>query len=309
MRLGLALLSMMTGPAFAAGLATAKMDHQQHHSCSEGGGFLPENDLYLEDRLNNDAGITEAQFKAVIAKAVAYYGPIIKDHSARLIMNSLWTDSTVNASASQMGSSWTVNMYGGLARRAEVTVDGFALVLCHEIGHHLGGYAFTSAWAANEGQSDYFATQSCARELWKNELEENARARATVPTQGKTLCDLTWESEPDQDLCYRIMKGSESISRLLGALGGSGINWDTKDTSVVSRTNNAHPRAQCRFDTYRAGAVCNKTFDPTLIPGKERGSSRNGADAERDSNAYACATADDFTVGTRPLCWFKPQVR
>ena len=31
-------------------------------------------------------------------------------------------------------------MYGGLARRAEVTEDGFAMVLCHELGHHVSLY-------------------------------------------------------------------------------------------------------------------------------------------------------------------------
>ena len=72
---------------------------------------------------------------------------------------------TVNANASQRGRTWIVNMYGGLARRPEITPDGFAMVLCHELGHHMGGFPFVSGWAANEGQSDLFATLSCGRIL------------------------------------------------------------------------------------------------------------------------------------------------
>ena len=66
-----------------------------------------------------------------------------------------------------------------------MTPDGFALVLCHELGHHLAGNPRVQAWAANEGQSDYFSTQSCARELWSGETAENAKAALTVPKTPK----------------------------------------------------------------------------------------------------------------------------
>ena len=57
-------------------------------------------------------------------------------------------------------------MFGGLARHKLVTPDGFALVACHEMGHHLGGAPRRGGWASNEGQSDYYATTKCARRIW-----------------------------------------------------------------------------------------------------------------------------------------------
>jgi len=126
--------------------------------------FMPENDL---GKMQSEAvgGITKAQFNAVIDRAEAIYKPIIAAHGGTLVMHRNWDDSTVNAYAEQNGSNWEVSMFGGLAKRPEVTEDGFAMVLCHEIGHHLGGFPYVQDWAADEGQSDMHATGAHGIEL------------------------------------------------------------------------------------------------------------------------------------------------
>ncbi len=267
--------------------------------------FLPPNNLHLQDT-NRAANMTQAEFNAIIDEAVAYYEPLIKQNfNAKFTVNRRWTDSTVNASATQFFGTWTVNMYGGLARRPETTPDGFALVLCHEIGHHLGGYPFSSSWAADEGSADYFSTISCARDLWRDQKEKNALSRELIAEYPKSLCDAQWSNEDDQNLCYRSMLGGQSLGKLLAALGGTKADFTTPDKSVVKSTNHAHPAGQCRLDTYVAGATCVQEFDATAIPGKSLGSSRNSAKAEEASGLHTCLRTD-FTVGTRPLCWFKP---
>lgn len=268
--------------------------------------FLPPNNLHLQDNKRAVSNITEEQFNAIIDEAIAFYEPFIKNNfNAKFTVSRRWTDSTVNASATQLFGTWTVNMYGGLARRPETTPDGFALVLCHEIGHHLGGYPFSSAWAADEGQADYFATISCAHDLWKDQKEKNALARESIAEYPKSLCDASWADEDEQNLCYRTMLGGKSLANLLSTLGGTTANYDSPDETVVKTTNHAHPEGQCRLDTYMAGALCTQTFDPSVIPGKDLGSKRNTATAEEASGKYTCLK-QDFTVGPRPLCWFKP---
>lgn len=268
--------------------------------------FLPPNNLHLQDGLRKASNVTEAQFNAIIDHAIAYYKPFLKvNFNADLVVNRRWTDSTVNASASQFFNTWNVNMYGGLARRSETTPDGFALVLCHEIGHHLGGYPFSSSWAADEGSSDYFATISCARDLWREDVEVNALSRNIIPEYPKTLCDTAWEDEADQNLCYRSMLAGQSLGKLLSALGGTKAEFTTPDKTIVKSTNHAHPKGQCRLDTYMAGALCPQEFDASLIPGKDLGSKRNSAQAEEAAANYTCLQRD-FQTGVRPVCWFKP---
>ena len=62
-------------------------------------------------------------------------------------------------------NEWRVVIYGGLEHPL-LTLDGLTAVICHEVGHHLGGFAFKTSilgdnWAATEGQSDYFAAHRC----------------------------------------------------------------------------------------------------------------------------------------------------
>jgi len=270
--------------------------------------FLPPNNLHLQDNPRAATGVTEAQFNAVIDEAVAFYGPLFQDKfNAKLKVNRLWSNSTVNASANQFFSNWEVSMYGGLARRPETTADGFALVLCHEIGHHLGGYPFTSflGWAADEGQSDYFAALSCARDLWKDDLEKNALAREQISKYPKELCDKAWTDEADQNLCYRTMLGSKSTGDLLSALEGVFSTYETPDMSVVNATSHSHPHGQCRLDTMMAAALCPQVFEAHAIPGKDLGFKKNSASAEEASGRFTCLK-QEFNVGVRPACWFKP---
>ena len=259
------------------------------------GDFLPPNDLHLEDQLDIESDLSEEEFDAIIEKAYKVYAPIVKEQGGNLQIDGNWPSSTVNASASRRGSTWQVNMYGGLARRPEVTRDGFALVLCHELGHHLGGFPFSSRWAANEGQSDYFATLSCAREIWADDDEENAKFRRTIDAFPKGQCDSVWSSVKDQNLCYRSMEAGKSLADLLGGSRGQ-VAYDTPDKKTVTRTNSRHPEGQCRLDTYMAGAVCSASFDTGLIPKDEK-----------TSADVTCTRMDSFELGTRPLCWYKPK--
>ncbi|MEZ4743370.1 MAG: hypothetical protein R3B45_13140 [Bdellovibrionota bacterium] len=270
--------------------------------------ILPPNDLHLEDNVSKVSDLTEEEFFEITNRVIDFYKPIVASHGATLSVNADWPNSTVNASAGQSGSSWYVNMYGGLARRPEVTRDGYLLVICHELGHHLGGFPFTSGWAANEGQSDYFATHVCAPNIWRNDLEENARYRELVDPVAKEQCDTSWETEEQQNLCYRSAMAGYSLGSLLGALRNTTVAFDTPDTSVVTRTNNRHPEAQCRLDTYVAGAMCGASFDDEVIPGK-RFRDRSGLEAENEAYDYSCSRRDQHSdLSTRRLCWYAPRV-
>lgn len=274
--------------------------------------ILPPNNLHLEDNVHSLANMTEQDFNRIVNTIINLYKPIVAAKGAVLKSNNLWTDPTVNASAQQVGNNWIVNMYGGLARRAEVTPDGFAMVVCHELGHHLGGFPFygDTDWAASEGQSDYFATQSCAREIWKNQAEENARFRALVGDFEKRKCDATWSKTEDQDLCYRTAAAGQSLATLLGALrGGSAApRFDTPDPRRVSSTYTAHPDAQCRLDTYFSGALCPVSFDKNIIPARSTSGGQTNKDAELKASSSSCMTAAGYANGVRPLCWFKPKL-
>lgn len=264
--------------------------------------FMPENDLDVEDYLFNgeqsegrSGGVTEAEFYAAIAKVQAAYAPLAVLQGAKLQFIPNWYDSTVNAYAEQIGNLWTVRAFGGMARRPEMTADGFALVMCHEAGHHFGGFPFyTKEWAASEGQSDYFGAQVCGRKLW--EREDNSKV--VVDDVPRFKCDSAFFSTPERQLCYRIAMAGKSLAILLGALGGERPDWYTPDYNQVFETDPRHPRAQCRMDTYLAGAVCGAKYRDSVIPGKNNPNGQDSVYAKHDALAVSC--------DNRPRCWFAP---
>lgn len=275
--------------------------------------ILPKNDLHLQDDLHGFSNITEQQFSAAIDEVLNAYKVIVKkNHNATVTPNKLWNDPTVNASAQQFTDiDWQINMYGGLARRPEVTLDGFTMVVCHELGHHIGGFPFygDAMWASSEGEADYFATQACARLLWKTQTTKNAESRQAAPAIVREKCDAQWNTTAEQNLCYRTSLAGESLAKLLAAIkvGTPVPSFETPDTTVVSSTQFPHPNAQCRLDTYFAGALCTANFNDNLIPGKSF-SQRNSLPAEEEASNVSCTEAGAYSTGVRSRCWFKPRL-
>lgn len=268
-------------------------------ACLEDGseGFVPKNDLYIPVGAKTLGGLSEAQFNKVIDHIEGIYAPIVKGMGGNLFVSRKWEDGTVNASAQRFGNSWLVNMYGGLARHATITEDGFALVLCHEIGHHLGGApkvgGLMGRWASNEGQSDYFATLKCLRQAFLNDDNAAVVASMNAPATLVNACQMAHPDKVDSDICIRGGMAGDSVAKLFAALRNKPEGrFDTPDTTVVSKTDHKHPAHQCRLDTYFQGALCEK------IVGEEV--------SQKDEVQGTCHAKAGHKIGLRPLCWFKP---
>lgn len=312
--IALAMTTLATVAVSAATMQPSRRGYEMYNIPDVKFGF-PANNLHRMDRLEAASNIDEKMFNDIVDDVLKYWQPIAEAKGVKLVANKDWNDSTVNASAYQSGKTWYINMYGGLARRPEVTPDGFAMVVCHELGHHFAGYAFGSGWtwAANEGQSDYFATHFCAKVIWGRDFRGNESFRRfQAPQVVVDKCSQAWPGNTNaQGWCQRTSAAGLSLATLLGALGSASApapKFETPDTSVVRSTNNAHPAAQCRLDTYFAGALCTKQFDINVIPGRNHARGQLSAEAEMESAKYTCTEKEGFKIGTRPRCWFKPVV-
>ncbi|MDH4466672.1 MAG: hypothetical protein QE271_01330 [Bacteriovoracaceae bacterium] len=267
------------------------------YACLEGlenEGIVPKNNLKIYANQKSSNGLTEQIFNKIIDDLSAIYAPVIAERGGKLKVMRKWTDPTVNASAIQKGGNWVVNMYGGLARHDAVTPDAFALVMCHELGHHLGGLPkvksfFGSRWASNEGQSDYFASSKCIRKYFDAHPVE---VTATVPAKVLDKCASVWGQSDDYKICVRGAMAGSSLANLLAILGSKPLpKFDTPDISVVTATNDAHPAAQCRLDTYFQGSLCS-VLDTVDFNNKEE-------------KTGSCYVATGVSLGSRPLCWYK----
>ncbi len=269
----------------------------QAWACSEDGkgGFLPENDLYIAANTKSvPTGISEDKFNEVIDKVEGIYSSITSSMGSNLNVARLWENGTVNAAAYPSGKEMNVMMYGGLARHPAITEDGFALVLCHEIGHHIGGAPKkVMGWASNEGQADYFATLKCLRKIFALENNEAALKKILVPLKVTVSCSRQFKNKLDRQICARSAMAGMSVSKLFQSLRGQekAPNFNTPDTAKVSVTFDGHPAYQCRLDTFLQGALCDE--------------SENTDVSQRDEVTGTCHPSLGDKIGLRPSCWMK----
>ena len=281
-------------------------------ACSEDGrdGILPENDFYIPVG-KAFGGITEAQFNNAIDRVTDIYAPIVAGMGGNLVTEKKWTDGTVNAYAQQSGKTWKISMFGGLARHETITEDGMSLVVCHEIGHHIGGApkkggsvstggwwgggASASSWASNEGQADYFATLKCLRKTFLNDDNITIARNLNAPQSLIDACNKQNKNDKvDSALCIRLGMAGKSVSDLFSVLGKlPATKFETPDSRIVSSTDDNHPKAQCRLDTYFQGSLCEISFNEDV--------------SQTDEVKGTCHPSLGHKIGTRPLCWFKPK--
>jgi hypothetical protein len=278
--------------------------------------FIPENEIRLRSDRSEPANISEAEFNQVIAMLQSHFAPLASAKGGELNIQGDWASKKLNAGANQMLSSWMVQISGEIARQPQLTVDGLTLIVCHELGHHFGGFPlsaadspFQGAWAAVEGQADYFSTQVCARKFWAQDAAKNAQARASVKPAAKAGCDRGWGSQGLRDLCYRTAVGAESVIATMASLMQKPMpNFATPDASAVAQTIPGHPGIQCRLDTLFQGTICPAKFNQDVIPGKSVAGGIDSLDAEKEAAANSCAAASGYSLGLRPNCWFRPRL-
>lgn len=270
-------------------------------ACDEHGttGFLPENKMNIPVGLKSTGGITEAEFNNVITKIETLYKDEIARAGGKLVVQRNWTDGTVNAYAMQQGAEWIVAMFGGLARHPQVTKDGFAVVVCHELGHHIGGapkkddfWGGGKSWATNEGQADYFGTMKCLRKLFQDEDNAAVVSKMKIPALVTAQCSTVYKNANEIAICQRSSMAGYSVGRLFNDLTNDGVvDFAKPDPAVVKTTYDAHPASQCRLDTYFQASLCDKAISDEV--------------SQTDEFAGVCSKRSGDSIGNRPTCWYK----
>lgn len=156
------------------------------------------------------------EFESIIKKEVS------PNHSVVVHIEAMNT--RVNADISKDGEIFVIQVMGGMVSQPEMNADTLKLLLCHEIGHLLGGPPLKSrnGWSSTEGQADYYSAKYCARVLG---MDENSFLDAALNLT-EIYARVTMAPAPSLNSC---------------------------DSIRVERTNYGYPTVQCRLDTLVAG--------------------------------------------------------
>lgn len=215
-----------------------------------GHSFVEPNDKDQYDEIERFGAADEAVFKQTIAVIQTSYQTYTQEKNLKpLRIGGFWSDSTVNAYFTPQLQTNIVTVYGGLARRPELTADGLALVVCHEVGHAYGGRPDKASpvfRVSVEGQADYYGAGSCLERVLDQLPEPSPEP---VPAAIRGFCN---NSPLGAARCERMLLAAASVGRLLSFIKSEPVpDFETPDLTVVNATLQSYPaRIQCRLDTY-----------------------------------------------------------
>jgi hypothetical protein len=310
---------------------------------------LPSETMLME----REPVMDEPQFRQIIHRVIDPYQELAALHNARIalripleaevpgdcidpkdddsILRCSWASEFPNADAGRSREEpvWYIGVGGGLARLPAMTPEGLTMVLCHEIGHLFGGYPFLREGFTGlalpvsvDGQADYFAAQVCVRKIWAQDDNsinaEGLRYQDMIEPAAVQQCQEVYQEQKERDLCYKTVFAGMSFVKALGKTleEGPAPSVTTPDRNEVGVTDNMHPMAQCRLDTFVAGALCPTVLDPALnptavyydetkIPGYELATP--GGELARDQSMASSCHENFWPQGARPRCWFSPE--
>jgi hypothetical protein len=279
---------------FALAIMVSASTENVKHLCN---GYLPPNDLKIgvNDKFAS-GGLTKEQFISVLREAKQAYSQTFETLGRPLVILTAWDSEDVNAMAYVEDGQSVVAFYGGLARHPMTTMDSYRLVVCHELGHHIGGapsVSFLTRMAA-EGQADYYGAVKCMKRLLKGQENIAILEDEKTPLLALQTCQAVYETKEEQAICVRTQMAAVTAGSLIASLtGAQATRLETPSELIVTKTIRGYPSAQCRTDTQAMGAVCNKPGGLVI-------------DSSTEESSSLCLQGID-EIGFRPNCWYKPR--
>jgi hypothetical protein len=202
--------------------------------------------FFLPPGAANSGVVTQQKADQVALNiSLLYYNDVFQKTGLPLLLQERWEDPYFGASATKSEIPHVVSVYvrGGLVRVPEMTENILALVLCHELGHVLGGAPYQdipgSEWTSIEGQADFFASSQCLPKYLQKISDDKL---SSIELKKKVL-----ETSLAATLFFQKYSPSEKEPVAL-----------EKTASEIATTLNriSYPSLQCRLDTFKAGASC-----------------------------------------------------
>lgn len=241
------------------------------------------------------ASITEDNFKNAFDRVSLIYKDIAASAGYKLSFRYLSAkEGTVGARINEDLSGEIIGF--GSEDYGQLDQDSLTLILCHELGHLIGGMPTMDPYgkSTTEGQADYFASLKCLPKIIRSEYlgrEDSLKSIARFEHE----CSKTHSDVFSINVCTNVIQASFTASVFNNLVQGNQepIELNSRIINFANIENYfnlglRHPNSQCRLQTYVAGALC--TDDPSL-------------DVDIHS-VLGSACKDGNPLSQRPACWY-----
>ncbi len=238
------------------------------------------------------ATIERHKFDLIIQQLQKLYEPEFSHRKQSLQIKGYWKDERIEASArydeDYRGKIAAITVTGAVARHSVITEEAFATIVCHEIGHFLGGQPAFFKYST-EGQADYFAASACMRRLIPEMPEGFFNSPSRAPWIVKRRCIDAYDDRNEIEICIRSTMGGYGLSSFVAFRKSQAKpDFETPDPKKAKLLTFAPSTVQCRLDTFIVAALCN--------PGAKR---------QKDKKRPWLCTRDGALAHlARPACWY-----
>ncbi len=246
-----------------------------------------EEKAYVDFIINHRFGeIPDQTLYSIINRIKSIYSPVMREEWGKSFdIYVLKTFKSLANANTDEDLWWSVNLGLEFLKQPYMTEDSIVALICHEIGHFLGGppkYVTNNVWASIQGPADYFAASQCLRRYFEGQDNQSIVSKMPVPRYVTVKCQDNFSHPEDTAVCQR---GAMASFLLIVALAieretvsaVQSVSFQTPDTSSFIEIPTTQPSSQCRLDTYFQGVLCNRPRDDETCLGPD---------------------------GQRPRCWF-----
>ena len=216
-----------------------------------------------------------------------------REFSKKLIFNVDFEDERVNASCSRDDDNNPIlKIRGGLLRHPQMNEEVLNFLLCHELGHFMGGApksfrgrSTKRSWSSVEGQADYFAATKCLPKIYSNEIMTLDFSKSNlIKDKVKSVCE--------GEVCSRVVYSGLLAARFFASLkkGSTVPEIGRSERYYPSETLQKHPTPQCRLDTVVSAVKCEIDYSYLMD--------------DLDISIGACIKKEINLSGERASCWF-----
>ena len=209
--------------------------------------------FYLPPGSANVSALTESDYTAVISKfLMRYFNKVYTTTGKPLVIPFEWNSPFFAAFAESKEGYMKISLWGGMARAPGASKSVLAAVLCHELGHILGGEPRQtipgSEWGSIEGQSDFYAAAVCLPDFFRAHPE----LAPVVSSEVEQVC------KGNKDCGVVLQTGLETV-RFLQAYSYreyTPVSIFSTEKPIDKLILNTYPSDQCRLDSFIQGARC-----------------------------------------------------
>lgn len=179
--------------------------------------------------------IERVDFYTVPAKVISLFHESLKKIQANVMLDAQWESPYFGAGIAYYDNYFYMKIFGGTTRVEGMTLDAYAALACHELGHIIGGAPYQTIkgaeWSSSEGQSDFFAASECLPKYFREKNVPEQNIKAMVEKAGYEMLSALGPYGSEKEL---------PLERHIP------MKYQTSETLI-----NLYPSLQCRYETFR----------------------------------------------------------